>query len=261
MNPANLPILLKGDRISAEHYAAVTRAARANNSGGMQDGDGTYAITPRRNTPERIQVLCTEDIDPFSVFEMDSGSVAGYDVTVFKIKKYAGGSILLANEELSIIANTPCWAYLIGSRTPRKVKIDTTNPPVTLNSCGPTTGAIIVSASGTALKCLAVDETEEIADVIRVSSGTGGAQIIRFVLVTVDCYENTATGLVTNIMCENSELEIGDTVELYDPLQYLTGNPDQLPGYEGFAVKMQSTTSYTGCKYEILQVGDLGNNC
>lgn len=94
----------------------------------------------------------------------------------------------------------------------------------------------------------------------RSCGGAGGAQIVQFTTSTVDCDAGTATGLVTDVLCDGAEASIGDIVELSDPLGYLIGNPALLEGQPGMAVKMSDDGLY-GCIYKIISMGDLGYNC
>jgi hypothetical protein len=92
------------------------------------------------------------------------------------------------------------------------------------------------------------------------AASPGGSQMVRFTLITVDCDAHTATGIVSNVMCEGADAAVGDSITLTDPLSYLIGNPALLEGHVGFAVKMVGS-EYDDCDYEIVSMDDLGYNC
>lgn len=91
---------------------------------------------------------------------------------------------------------------------------------------------------------------------------SGGAQIIRFTVATIDCDTGDITGTVANIMCSASDTAIGDTITLVDSLGFLTGNPELMIGHSGMGVKMLDARAYgDSCAYEIMAMDDLGTNC
>jgi hypothetical protein len=91
--------------------------------------------------------------------------------------------------------------------------------------------------------------------------GGGGAQLIQFAITSVDCDAGTATGTVTDVLCSGAESEIGDIIELADPLSLLAGNPLIVEGRTGIAVKMSDDGLYGSCIYKIINTEDLGTNC
>jgi hypothetical protein len=91
--------------------------------------------------------------------------------------------------------------------------------------------------------------------------GGGGAQIIQFVITSVDCGGGTAWGTVEDVLCSGAEAAIGDVVQLVDPLEELAGNPALVTGRRGFAVKMSDDGLYGDCAYKIMSTENLGTNC
>lgn len=89
----------------------------------------------------------------------------------------------------------------------------------------------------------------------------GGAQIVQFVITSVDCEEAAAIAEVTDVICSGAEAVIGDIIDLMDPLGFLIGNPQIVEGVSGMAVKMSEEGPYGDCVYKILSTGDLGYNC
>jgi hypothetical protein len=94
------------------------------------------------------------------------------------------------------------------------------------------------------------------------SGGSGGAEIIQFVITSVDCVGVAAIADVTDVICEGATAVIGDEVDLLDPLNFLAGNPEiNGVGVTGMAVKMSEDGIYGDCTYKIIATGISGYNC
>lgn len=89
------------------------------------------------------------------------------------------------------------------------------------------------------------------------SAASGGAQIIRFTVTSVDCDYDEMTGTVVDVICGGGDVAVGDVVELADPQFELSGNPLLVEGRTGFAVKMAGG----GCIYNVMTTENLGTNC
>lgn len=94
--------------------------------------------------------------------------------------------------------------------------------------------------------------------------GGGGSQVIQFITDTVDCDAHTAVGIVTDVQCSGADVEVGDYVNLTDPLGFLIGNPAMLVNHTGFAVRMSTDDPedlYGTCSWAINAMDDLGYSC
>lgn len=93
--------------------------------------------------------------------------------------------------------------------------------------------------------------------------GGGGTQTIAFQLNAADCHTGQAVGTVLAVDCENSSVQIGDTVDLLDFLMcYLTGNEFLLFGRKGYANFMRDNSGYGyGCRWHITNLCGIDFGC
>lgn len=215
MNPRDLPILNKGQHITAEHYAAVTRSARAQvgipNS--TYDGDGIYVRhTPSK--PRQVQVKSTVNIPVGSIFEILEGS--NDDPPIYTVSTYdplRTIHIYATNELNTIYADGYGIATIIGEY-PVKVRVDSGgDTPSALSEFGMVGSTFSFDALGTGLICLTSPDDRGYIEVVKAAdAGSGGSNT------------TTGCGCCNSFNCAGDEYAVvGDCVNCPNgaPLQYL----------------------------------------
>lgn len=187
----NLEYLKKGERITADHYHEVTRAARAQFMlGGSSDADGSIT-RPLSKMPEVIQVYSEIAIPKNSVFQIDVASQTD-DITVFNVKKSIDDDIekvWCTNPVKDIVANSFAYATIIATNVPIKVKSDSADYPEVLQQCGAIPDSFEVSASGEGLICLSIPDANDMVEVVAI--GGGGASLKPY-KITSEAYGGVA---------------------------------------------------------------------
>jgi len=179
----SLEYLPKGERITAEHYHEVTRAARAmlGAGGGVGDADG-FAVKPVKNLSKSIIVFSTYSAVQYSIGQLCSGqTTSGF--TVYGVRKYAHslagegggvagwGRVLVVFNFAAVTAGGRNHATIIPWDSPIKVKADPINYPTAGTICGPAEGDVLASKYGHGLICLADKQaTTDLIEVVACGS-------------------------------------------------------------------------------------------
>ena len=169
MNPRDLRILNKGEHITAEHYAAVTRSARSQIAlpNGAFDGDIVIGRT-KPAAPKQVQVKATFNIPKGSIFELVS-AVEGVEPPTFLVDTYNPSRavhIYATNELNTIYADGYGIATIIGEY-PVKVRVDAGGaiPDIT-TEFGLVGSTFAFDASGKGLVCLSVPDDRTYIEVV-----------------------------------------------------------------------------------------------
>jgi hypothetical protein len=165
LNPLTLPILKKGDRISAEHYAAVVR--------GMQEALMKEHPDGRKPEDNWKVVLYTEDIEPWSIFGITEATKTSSE-QYFKVAKIeqplvtptGGLTILAVNEAQGYRSGTYGYAKIISAEHYGFVRFEGTAPQPG-HICGVDFGTGLVSADRTGLICIGEPDMYDHISVVR----------------------------------------------------------------------------------------------
>lgn len=184
----NLEYLKRGERITADHYHEVTRAARAQFMlGGSSDADGSIS-RPQKPPANYIQIQTSYEasvIPKNSVIELYGQNSGNFDILTYGFQKLdASGDthVLVTNEFEAILPGNYALATVIGPDKPIKVRTGSANQPNLLDTCGPEDGGYKVSSLGEGLIC--IGQAQAIAGdpdgdslITVVADGRGGASL------------------------------------------------------------------------------------
>lgn len=215
MNPRDLRILNKGEHITAEHYAAVTRAARAQIGipNATTDGDGIYVRTMPVK-PRQVQIQSSVNIPLGSVFEITEGS--NDDPPIYTVSTYdplRSIHVYATNELNTVYAGGYGIATIIGEY-PVKVRVDAGgDTPSASTQFGMVGSTFSFDALGEGLICLSSPDERGYIEVIS-APGTGGG----------GASTTTGCGCCNSFNCAADEYAVvGDCINCPNgaPLQYI----------------------------------------
>lgn len=261
IDPSILPTLPSVWKLTADHYAGVTEAAR-NNRQYPSFGTSDIAGSVQHRQPQysnRIQVTPNLDLPQGSIFTL-YGLIGGTNPktgpnSTAAATNYAGEAVAVnpslasvasyysygyaVNQESAIKSGTIGYATLLYPGVPIRVNSDSSTPPKAGRVCGITVGTLkIIGSAYRDLICLSCNTTSNYCDVVWTPWLRLWGQATAAISAATNPWTGAATGTFTQY--------IKDTTSATTPIKYVAGSVTNLA-----VVNRKNMAIPTGVEVEI----------